>query len=197
MCRLIQTSLSAIVAVVALCWVEIGYAQVVAGLPWPIAVSPLNPSSTDVVHITVNTQWFCASSTPPATTVTGRSIQILVTLPDCFIPGVPPPLYVFTVDVGPLSPGAYEVTTSVQGFWARLPFPQPQPTGSFPFLVATPGPVDIPTLNSALLGVLAVLLAFVASVLIALRPNPAFEGTRRQMPSTWRASSRRAPQLTR
>jgi hypothetical protein len=82
--------------------------------PPQILISPGTPTSTDIVHITVNTFAPCYVSGPTdgiTTAITGSTIQITAILTCTGLTTPPPPLS-FTRDVGPLPPGTYQVSYS-------------------------------------------------------------------------------------
>jgi hypothetical protein len=83
-------------------------------VPPEILISPGTPTSTDIVHITVNTFAFCYVSGPTngiTTAITGSTIQITAILTCTGLTTPPPPLS-FSQDVGPLPPGTYQVRYS-------------------------------------------------------------------------------------
>jgi len=185
-----------VAAIICMCLCEIATAQI---LPWTINILPLNPRSTEVVHVNVGTPLVCyPPDTAPwgiATSVSGQAIQILVTAPVPCLVGNPPPPWTFTTDVGPLPAGEYLVQTSLRTSSDGVSFSAPELTGTESFVVAAaPSAASIPTLNSHLTAALIALLSFlgVRRIRDRLRPNPAFNRTRRYAASVSRALRRRA-----
>jgi hypothetical protein len=163
--RAIRTIRNVAVAALVMCLCEVAMGQIP---PWAIGISPSNPQSADVVHINVITPIVCyPPSSPPwgvATSVSGQSIQILVTTPEPCLIGTPPPPWTFTTQVGPLPPGTYNVQTSVRGSSDGITFSVPQPTGVLSFVVVASTPIaPIPALNSLSAFALMALLAFLAA----------------------------------
>jgi hypothetical protein len=110
-----------------------------------ISVNPFAPTDTNVLHITVATNAPCYPSAPGdgvTTTVSGQTIQIVARL-TC-IALTPPPPFTFTVDVGPLSPGQYQIQylassgATPPGLLASVPVQVSSaiPTMTWPWLLA-------------------------------------------------------------
>lgn len=170
--RGIQFIRGASAAAIGVCFCQMAIAQ---NQPWTINISPSNPRPTDIIHVNVivNTPLGCYPTNPPygppygpSTTVSGQSIQILLTVPACLI-GVPPPPYVFTTDVGPLLTGNYQINTSIRSSADGTTFSQSVPTGTISFAVAGTPPIEaIPALDSRLIVALIALLSFFATLRI-------------------------------
>ena len=168
--RAVHAIRNVLVAMMSLCACEIASASAV------ITISPLNPGTTDIVHINVSTEvgWCFPPPTPPyghSTTISGQTIQVLLTIPAC-LSGVPPPPYVYTSDVGPLPPGIYQVQSSIRDYieaYREIPahFTDPLQNANISFVViAVPPPESIPVLDSRSAVVLITLLAFLAALRI-------------------------------
>ncbi len=133
------------------------------------AISPAHPTTTDVVHITIDTRRICYPVSPTdgvSVATNGNVIQILASVTCPGLIGVPPPPYGFTVDIGPLPAGSYDVQFSMRTATAPGVYGAPQLLSSASFQVDGVGE-PIPVLSPAAIGALAILLGVVA--LAALR----------------------------
>ncbi len=142
--QMIRAARAAALGVASVC--VCGFA--VAQASWTISVFPPNPRSTDVVHVHVVTDIpsACAersSLSDVATSVSGQSIQIFLSLPSCLI-GVPPPGQIeFETYVGPLPEGMFEIHTLARAILGNGTFGGSTERGMLSFQVGAVGPIAL------------------------------------------------------
>lgn len=154
--RLIGVGVAALTANVAL-----------AQFPEPtITIMPAGPKASDVIQVTVNTNGICSPTAPGdgvSLGITNDVIQITLRATCPFVVGVPPPPYVFTVSVGPLAAGMYDLKYSISAN-NGVTFDPPQLLAVIPLVVGPIASVTaVPTLSVLSLAVLVGLLCLMCA----------------------------------